>query len=253
MTDDKSMDLFFELFSGLPRQGPGDAASTARALSLVPPLGPASRILDIGSGTGTPTLELARLTPASIDAVDFHRPFIEELDRRAARQGVAGRIRSHVGDMNRLDFPPHHFDLLWSEGAIFIVGFDAGLDAWRGLLRPGGHLAVSELCWFRPGAPRECVDFLESEYPAVRDIAANRAAAGRFGYEPVGDFALPSSAWWGDYYEPLERNLTAFRARHTGDEVADVIAGQAEREIETFRRYSDWYGYAFFVMRSRGE
>lgn len=125
------MELFFELFSDLPRQGPGDSACTRRALSLIPPLSPADRILDIGCGTGAQTMELARNSPASIVAVDFHPPYIEELKRRAAQSGIDARVRPCVGDMTHLDFPPHEFDLVWSEGAIYIMGFDAGLVAWR--------------------------------------------------------------------------------------------------------------------------
>ena len=36
MSQDRMTTLFFELFSGLPRQGPGDTASTLRALAAVP-------------------------------------------------------------------------------------------------------------------------------------------------------------------------------------------------------------------------
>lgn len=224
-------ELFFELFSGLPRQGPGDSESTRRALALVPPLSRESRILDIGCGTGTQTLELARHTPASVVAVDFHAPFVEELARTAARLGLGDRVQACVGDMAHLGFPPRSFDLVWSEGAIFAIGFDAGLVAWRDLLRPGGHLAVSELCWFRPDPPRECADFFASEYPAMRDVAANREAAVRAGYELVGDFLLPSSAWWTDYYEPLGRNIEAFSARHAGEGEAEVVDRAGDRDV----------------------
>ena len=250
MSDDRATDLFFELFSGLPRQGPGDAASTRRALSMIPPLGPEGRMLDLVSGTGTQTLVLAEATPASILAIDFHAPFVEELNARAARAGVADRVVGRVGDLRRLEVPARSFDVVWSEGAMFVVGFDRSLEAWRDLLRPGGHVAVSELCWFAADPPAECREWLEAEYPAVRDVEANREAIRRAGYDLVGDFLLPPSSWWDDYYGPLGRNVVAFRARHAGDETAGAIASQAEREIETFRRHSDAYGYAFFVLRA---
>ena len=249
MGEDKAMDLFFELFSGLPRQGPGDSNSTLRALSLIPTPGPDARILDIGCGTGAQTFDLAGSSSAQIIAVDLHRPFVDELNEKAARLGLAERIHAAVGDMNHLDFPPRHFDLIWSEGAIYNMGFDAGLEAWRALLRQGGHVAVSELCWLQVERSPECEEWLTGEYPAIRDVAANRRAIERAGYHLVGDFPLPSSAWWTDYYLPLERNIAAFRDRHPGDPTASAIAEQSEHEIAMFRRCSGEYGYVFFVMR----
>ena len=83
---DRAIELFFELFAGLPRQGPGSAACTARALAFVPPLPPTARILDIGCGTGAQTLDLARVTPALLFAVELHEPFVRELAAKAERR-----------------------------------------------------------------------------------------------------------------------------------------------------------------------
>ncbi|MGE5484827.1 MAG: hypothetical protein ACM3X4_07420 [Ignavibacteriales bacterium] len=47
--------------------------------------------------------------------------------------------------MLQLSFPPESFDLIWSEGAIYIMGFGNGLTAWKPLLRRGGYVVVSEL------------------------------------------------------------------------------------------------------------
>ena len=248
-SDDRAMELFFELFSGLPRQGPGDAASTRRALALVPPLGADGRILDIGCGTGTQTLDLAAATPARITAVDIHPPFVESLNRRAAELGYADRVRAEVGDMARLDYPPGHFDLVWSEGAVYFLGVEAALEAWRELLAPGGHIAMSQLCWLDSDPPTECVDYFEAEYPEMTGAAELRSMFDRAGYSLLGDFPLPQSAWWEPFYEPLERNLASFRDRWAEDATALAIAEQTEREIDIFRRFGDVYGYLFLIGR----
>ena len=104
MAADRVEALFFELFSGLPRQGPGMAASTRRALGLVPGVGPRTRVLDVGCGTGAQTLVLALSSPSRIVAVDNHPPFIHILNREAQRLGVANRLEARVADMRRLDF-----------------------------------------------------------------------------------------------------------------------------------------------------
>ena len=54
-------EIFFELFEGLPRQGPGNRASAERALGLCRGLPPAPAVLDLGCGVGGQTLHLAEL------------------------------------------------------------------------------------------------------------------------------------------------------------------------------------------------
>ncbi len=118
MAADRTTKLFYELFSGLPRQGPGSAASTRRALGLVPGVGPRTRVLDVGCGTGAQTLVLAESSPARIVAVDNHAPFIDALNGKARELGITDRLEARVADMRRLDFADGSFDLIWSEGAI---------------------------------------------------------------------------------------------------------------------------------------
>ena len=247
LDQDATITLFFELFNGLPQQGPGNAASTLRALSLVPDLGSETRILDVGCGTGRQTRVLAQNSPARIIAIDNHPPFIDALNLEARRLDLAGRVGARVADMRRLDFADASFDLIWCEGAIYIAGVETALRDWRRLLARGGHVAFSEVCWTKPDPPAECVSFWQREYPAMRDATALLNAIDGCGYETVGHFMLPRSAWWDDYYGPLERNVAAFRARYRGRPKAQELADQTQREIDIWKAYSDYYGYAFFV------
>ena len=159
MAADRAAALFFELFGGLPRQGPGDTASTRRALGLVPGVGPRTRVLDLGCGTGAQSLVLAHSSPACIVAVDNHPPFIDALNREARRLDIADRLEARVADMRSLDFADGSFDLIWCEGAIYNVGVEAGLRDWRRLLRRNGHVALTEACWRKPDPPAECAAF----------------------------------------------------------------------------------------------
>jgi SAM-dependent methyltransferase len=240
---------FFEMFSGLPRQGPGDAASTLRALALVPGVGPETRVLDVGCGTGLQTRVLAQNSPARFVAIDNHPPFVEELNRHASDLGLADRIDARVGDMRRLDLPNGSFDLIWCEGAIYVMGLAAGLRAWRRVLVPGGHMAVTEVCWTRHDPPTECAAFWAREYPAIQTASALLAVIEECGYQIAGHFPLPSTAWWDDYYRPLERNVARFRQRHE-EPGAQQLAEQTQREIDVWKAYSEFYGYHFFVMRA---
>jgi SAM-dependent methyltransferase len=250
MTQDRKTELFFELFSGLPRQGPGDDRSTLRALALVPGLRQESRVLDVGCGTGRQTIALAKRLPARFVAIDNHPPFVDELTRRATALGLEDRIEGRVGDMTRLDFQDASFELLWCEGAIYVIGFETGLREWRRLLVPGGHMAVTEVCWTKPDPPAELKAFWSEQYPSIREVPALLAAITECGFELVGHFSLPRASWWDEYYGPLQRNIEEFRDRHAGEADAMEIADEAQREIDIWRAYSEFYGYEFFVLRA---
>jgi ubiquinone/menaquinone biosynthesis C-methylase UbiE len=241
---------FFEIFNAdLPRQGPGDDGCTLKALSMVPGIDRRTRALDIGCGTGPQTLVLAQHSPANIVAVDTHEPFIMALRRHAERLGISHRIDARVGDMRALDVPPGSFDLIWCEGAAYIMGFEAALRDWRKLLRAGGHMMVSEVCWTKSDPPRECAAFWEQEYPAIGEVPSLLKTIATCGYETVAHFTLPPSSWWRDFYRPLQISVAEFRQRHTGEADAQELADQVQHEIELWQAYSEFYSYAFFVMR----
>ncbi len=250
MPPDRAVALFYELFSGLPRQGPGTAASTRRALELVPDIGPRTRILDIGCGTGAQTLVLANSSPSHIVAVDNHPPFVDALKREVHELGIADRVEACVADMRRLDFTDGSFDLIWCEGAIYNMGLEAGLRDWRRMLQHNGHIALTEVCWRKPEPPAACAAFWNREYPAIRDTQALLDAIGACGYETVGHFPLPASAWWDDYYRPLQDNVTRFRERYHDVQAALELAERCQTEIDIWHAYSEFYGYEFVVLRA---
>lgn len=242
---------FFEIYEAIPRQGPGDRASTERALRLLPPLNRSQRILDVGCGAGAQTLDLARATEAQIVAVDLHEPFVARLTSQAAEQGLTDRITPIVGAMEDLRFPDGSVDLLWCEGAIVIISgsFAKGLSAWRRLLVPGGHMVVSELCWLRDNPPAEVRAFFDAEGADVTDMDTRRKDIANIGYRLVGDFVLPAVGWWENYYVPLGEALERFRAAHAGDEEALEVAARSQHERDLYLRHHEHFGYGFFVMQ----
>ena len=87
--------------------------------------------------------------------------------------------------------------------------------------------------------------------PNARQVDPRLSTEARRVYETVGHFALPPSAWWDDYYRPLQENLRRFRERHRDEVEARALADQVQREIDIWHAYSEFYGYEFFVMRAR--
>ncbi|KQC05434.1 MAG: SAM-dependent methyltransferase [Methanoculleus sp. SDB] len=244
--------FLFTMHEGLPRQGPGSNECTRKAFSMLKHLPDRPEILDIGCGAGMQTIELARICPdCRITAVDVHKPFLDDLDRKAKAAGVADRITTMRASMDDLPFEDAAFDVLWAEGSIFIVGFAEGLRRWKRLLRPGGYLCATEAVWFADRPSPEAAAFWNDCYPAITRVAENRAVAGAAGYEVVGTFPLPGSVWRDNYYGPLEKRLPDLKKAAAGSPDAEGFVAFSEREIAMYREHGDEYGYAFFILRRR--
>jgi serine/threonine-protein kinase HipA len=237
----------FRLFEGLPRQGPGSAACTREALRRLPALPQTPRVLELGCGSGSSTLVLAEALRTKIIAVDIHRPFLDQLRATARERGLEDLIETRCADMAAPGVPAGSVDLLWSEGAIYFLGFEEGLRLWRPLLAPGGCLAVTECSWLSADPPAEAAAFFAEGYPGMAGIAQNIERARAAGFEVQGHFALPPEAWWDEYYTPLEARMNLLAA-DPDPELAAVIA-ETRREIDLFRRHGDAYGYVFYLMR----
>ncbi|MBW1809815.1 MAG: methyltransferase domain-containing protein [Deltaproteobacteria bacterium] len=249
MSMDNFWRYFYEIYETIPRQGPGDRESTERALRLLPPLTNEHRILDIGCGSGAQTIDLARATEAQIVAVDNHHPFINTLAKRAAERKLGAKITAQVGDMNDLQFPDGSFDVIWSEGAIGIIGFAEGLTKWRRLLAPGGYMVVSEYCWFHDNPPAELRAMFLDDCPDAGDVEARREAIAASGYRLLDEFVLPEVGWWENYYVPLGQSLRSFRETHAKNPDALAVASRSQQEIDLYQSHSGAFGYVFFIMQ----
>jgi SAM-dependent methyltransferase len=243
-------DIFFEIHSNLPREGPGDFEATRKAYLLMWELPPQPVILDIGCGTGRQTLDLAQISPAQIIAIDNHRPFIDHLNSLIRTARLAQRIQAFNANMFNLPFRADSFDVLWAEGSIYVIGFEKGLQEWRKFLKPGGYLAVTEVCWLKDQIPQELADFWQREYPAIRSVPKNLETIRHCGYKLINDFILPQSAWFKDYYLPMEKRIVELQKKYrTNPEILAFLKTE-QQEIELYRRYYDYYGYIFFVMQN---
>lgn len=243
-------EVFFELYEALPRQGPGNRASAAGALALCSPLPVAPRIGDFGCGGGGQTLHLADLLPAgTIDAIDTHPPLVRRLESALAARGLTPRVRAQVGDMAQPPFAPGTFDLIWSEGALYQIGVANGLGRWRPLLRPRGCIVFTEAVWLRASPPAEVKAMWDAEYPQLADVSANLALIAHAGYRVLGHFTLPSEAWWDDFYTPMEAHIGELRTKYSTRPDALATLVLLQREVDLHRRYAEWYGYEFFIIR----
>lgn len=246
--------IFYHIFEQLPRVGPGNYDSTKKAYNILRQTKPQPenpRILDIGCGTGLHTIDLAKLSNGRITALDSHREFLDSLEQHAKDQGMADSIDCILGDMGAMDFENRAFDIIWAEGSIFILGLEKGLNLWKKHLKTGGMLALTDLFWLKPGAPDEPKDFFDQISPGMMGLEDAVKVIETCGYHITGHFTLPDCAWWDDFYLPMEKVLKDVRGKYADNPDAMVIIEFHEKEIEMFRKYSEYYGYIFFILENK--
>lgn len=136
------------------------------------------RIIDLGAGTGTATVALARHLPgAEVIAVDVAESMLEHIQRKAGALGAAGRIRTVQADLDQPWPALGPADMVWAANSLHHLA-DPGraLTQARTALRPGGVLVVTEMGSFPRFLPDEAGAALEERCHAA--LAEARTEAG---------------------------------------------------------------------------
>ena len=222
---------------------------TRKAFHMLPELDK-PRILDVGCGSGVPTMELARLSNGQITGLDINQPLLDRLARKVEKAGLSDRVKTVNCSMFDMDFPDESFDIIWAEGSTFVIGFERALKEWRCFLKPKGCLVAHEMTWSRPDPPQEVYDYWKrlaaSGIRTVREYLEQIPACG---YDVIGYFTLPDDAFWIEYYGPLENRIQELRPKYINDSRALEVLDEEQREIDLSRKYHEWYGSAFFIMK----
>ena len=244
------LDLIIDLHLASERQGPGSAEATLRALDMIPISSQKElQVADIGCGSGGQTITLAQHLDGKILAVDLFAPFLDQLRTKAESLELKASIETIESSMDNMPFGAEQFDIIWSEGAVYIMGFEAGIQMWKDYLKPGGYLAISEITWITPSRPQELEDFWNEAYPEI-DLASEKISILEDnGYTLSGYFYLPQECWTDQYYRPLQQEFTAFLDRHNHSEAAKNVVQEYVDEISLYEMYKDFFSYGFYIAR----
>jgi len=241
------LNLICEYFSNMERQGPGSSEVTVKALSFVDNLTSESRIADIGCGTGGQTMVLAQHAPGHITGIDLFPTFVDLFNANAKKLNLQDRVKGIVGSMDNLSFQSEELDLIWSEGAIYNIGFERGLNEWRKFLKTGGYIAVSEASWFTEDRPAEIDEFWQDAYPEIDTIPNKVAQLQKAGYVPVATFILPENCWTEHFYDLQVAAQRVFLKKNTGNKTAEEFIANQRHETQLYYKYKAYYGYVFYI------
>jgi SAM-dependent methyltransferase len=250
--NEQTLKLLTDLHIRNYRQGPGSDVATLRALELsgIDTNAPLA-FADIGCGTGASSILLAKHTKGHITAVDFLPAFLEKLKKDAEQAGVANRIITRSADMGDLPFEDEQFDVIWSEGAIYNIGFKTGIEAWKKYLKPNGILVATEITWLTSDVPKELSEHWAAEYPEVAPASTKIKQLEDSGYIPLGYFPLSPDCWMDEYYTPLCNGFEDFLARNENSEAAQAIVEAEKIEIALYEKYMENYSYGCYIAKKQ--
>ena len=202
---------------------------TREAFQILPELDK-PRILDVGCGSGIPTMELARLSNGQVTGLDINQPLLDILTRKIEKAGLSERVNTIQCSMFDMDFPDESFDIIWAEGSISVIGFKRGLKEWRRFIRPQGFLVVHD---------------------EIGNITEKLQQISSCGYDLLEYFTLHEDTWWIEYYAPLEKRINEIRIKHTNDPEVVVALDNDQRFIDIFKRNPRRHRSVFFIMKRR--
>jgi len=216
------------------------------AAYLLPQLRTGQRVLDVGCGPGTITVDLAALVaPGEVVALDREPAVLEEVERLAAARGLVNLVTS-VGDVYGFDFPDSSFDVVHAHQVLQHLSDPvAALCEMRRVTAAGGWVAARDgdyaaMSWY-PDEP--LLDRWREVYRAVarangaepdagRRLLGWAHAAGLRQVRPSGSvwlFADPERrGWWAETWaQRTERSALASRALELGLASAGELAAMA--------------------------
>ena len=199
---------------------------TKKAFRMLPKLED-PHILDIGCGTGVPTLELARLSKGRIMGIDIDKVSLDKLKEKIKEADLTDRVKTVKCSMFNIKFTDESFDVIWTEGAILAIGFRKGLKEWRRLIKSKGFLVVHD---------------------EIGDIPKKLELIAICGYKLINHFIVSGDIWWHEYYCPLENQIQELRLEYDDDPNVISILDKEQQEVDEFKKNHKLHGSVFFVM-----
>jgi hypothetical protein len=171
------------------------------------------------------------------------------LIQKANEEALLDHIVPQNISMLDMDFVDNTFDIIWSEGALYFMGFQNGLKRCHQLLNNDGFLGVTEIVYLVNDPPAPLIQYFEKEYPDIQTVQDRIDLIQNERFLLISNFTLPKSSWLDSFYLPMQEELIRLNKKYQGNEIAAGIFEEMKNEINLYKKFSDYYGYEFFILQ----
>ncbi|MCK4286722.1 MAG: class I SAM-dependent methyltransferase, partial [Candidatus Lokiarchaeota archaeon] len=169
-------------------------------------------ILDIGCGTGMPTLELVRLSNGEITGIDIDQGALDNLNLKIKQQGLSGRIKVYNRSVYDTKFENETFDIIWEEGVVHLLDLKKVLTECNRILKKMNSFMVM-------GEATNWINRKIKHFP-------------KFGFKLIKKIPWEKECWWMEYYKPLEEKINILRKKYDNlDKIEEVKRHVMEIEM----------------------
>jgi ubiquinone/menaquinone biosynthesis C-methylase UbiE len=141
---------------------------------------------------------------------------------------LGSRVKAVNLSLSEVEFPDETFDVVWSEGVIGNIGFEASLKEWQRLLKHNGYLAI--------------------HYQTSR-VADALPRIPQHGYSLADTVQLPEDAWWTEFYKPIEEKMSALLHKYRNNSDALNLLKQYKGEMDMVKKNPSSFSAAFYIMK----
>lgn len=185
-------------------------------------------ILDIGCGTGVPTIELAKISKGHVIGLDINEKSLDLLQIKINKLGLKNQVTIIKDSLSTMDFPNEFFNIIWAEGSIFVIGFENSLKNWRQFLKPNGFLVFHD---------------------QNKDKNKKLKLIKKYNYKLLAHFELSYHTWWLEYYTPLEELIKKFNYQYPYDSKLNEYLNKDKIEIEKCKSDPTNASSFFLIMK----
>jgi len=180
------------------------------------------KILDIGCGTGIPTLWLAKKYKGTIMAIDTNKHLLDFLEHKIQRKKPLSRIETKNVSFFDLVIEPEYFDLILAEGFLNVVGFELGFKTVIEKLKWGGYFIIH--------------DEHKNHDKKNKLIQENNCKI-------VSSYLLDETIWWKYFYNQLDNEINKPENAHLKSLFINEI-----NEIEQYKRNPSLFKSIYYVV-----